>query len=93
MFQVIWERGALDHVGARWAAAEGAERLGIGNAFIRMTQQLRTDPYAQSESRPDGRRIMLDAPLGIRFSVDDDSQTVQVEELWVFPKRHRPENS
>jgi hypothetical protein len=84
MFQVIFSRAALDEVGAQWAGAEDDRRLEIGAAFQQIIHQLGTDPYDQSESRGANRRIMLIAPLGVSFEVDDASQTVNVFTLWVF---------
>jgi hypothetical protein len=84
MFQVIFSRAALDEVGAQWAGAEDDGRLAIGSAFQQIIQQLRTDPYGESESRGDNRRIMFVAPIGVTFEVDDASQNVNVFSLWVF---------
>jgi hypothetical protein len=84
MFQVIFSRASLDEVGAQWAGADDEGRLAIGTAFQQIIHQLRTDPYGESESRADNRRIMFVAPIGVSFEVDDVNQIVNVFTLWVF---------
>jgi hypothetical protein len=59
---VIFSRASLDEVGAQWAGADDEGRLAIGTAFQRIINQLRTDPYGESESREDNRRIMIKGP-------------------------------
>ncbi len=71
-------------MGAQWAGADDDGRLAIGTAFQQIIQQLRTDPYGESESRADNRRIMFVPPIGVTFEVDDANQTVNVFSLWVF---------
>ncbi len=87
MFRVRWERRALDELARLWTQADSARRAAITAASHAIDQQLRSDPFGQSESRPGGRRILLVSPLGITFRIEADGQTISVLRVWLFRKR------
>src|SRR5437868_15417868 len=87
MFRVRWEKTALNELSTLWMAADSMMRQQITTATHQIDQQLRGDPLGQSESRPDGRRILFASPLGITFRVEPDGQMVSVLRVWLF-RRH-----
>jgi hypothetical protein len=87
MYRVVWLQGALNHVTTAWLNADPALRRAITAAVHRVDQQLRTDPFGTSESRPEGRRITFVAPLGITFRVQPGSRSVSIVRVWVVKKR------
>jgi len=87
MFRVRWEETALNELAALWLAANAALRQAITTASSQIDQLLQTDPLGQSESRPDGRRILFVSPLGITFRIEEDGETVSVLRIWLFRRR------
>lgn len=87
MFGVRWEETALDQLAELWTAADSGLRQTITATAAQIDRQLQTDPLGPSESRPEGRRILLLAPLGILFRMEADGQTVSVLRVWLFRKR------
>jgi hypothetical protein len=49
-----------------------------------MEQALAQDPLAADESREAGRRVLLDAPLGITYRVDPGNCTAKVLRVWCY---------
>jgi plasmid stabilization system protein ParE len=87
MFRVEWLQTALNQLTSIWTDADSVVRQAITAAGNRIDQQLQSDPYSGSESRPGGRRIAFVSPLGILFRVEQDGQTVTVLRVWLFRKR------
>jgi hypothetical protein len=73
-----------------WMQADSAQRQAITAASHAIAQQLQNDPLGQSESRPNGRRVLFVSPLGITFRLEEDGQTVSVLRIWQFRKRGQP---
>lgn len=90
MFRVRWKRSAVNELANLWTQANAVQRQAITGASHRIDQQLQADPYAESESRPGGRRILLVAPLGVTFRIEADGQTVSVLRVWLFRKHGQP---
>jgi hypothetical protein len=86
MFKVRWEKIAMNALAALWLQAPPLRRK-ITEATHQIDQQLHTDPLENSESRPDGRRILFVPPLGILHKIEADEQTVSVLRVWGFGKR------
>lgn len=87
MFRVHWVPAALDELTAIWMKADTPLRQAITAATHAIDEQLRMDPIGSSESRPEGRRVLLVAPVGVTFRVDVRRRTVLVVRAWVFRRR------
>ena len=88
MFRVRWRKRALDRLTALWTQADSATRKALTHASDAIDRQLAEDPYAQSESRPKGRRIAFDWPLAAYFRVEADGRTVTVLQVHTFRKHN-----
>jgi len=87
MFRVRWKRSAVNELANLWIRADSVQRQAITTASHLIDQRLQADPYAEGESRPGGRRVLLVAPLGITFRIEADGQTVSVLCVWLFRQR------
>ncbi len=63
MFRVEWIQEALDELMLIWMQADAALREAITRATNAIDQELRSDPYRQSESRGDEERVLFVYPL------------------------------
>ncbi len=85
-FTVLWTPVAEQRLAAIWSDA-GDRNLVTQVASI-IDQTLRTDPEEAGESRSEGQRILLEAPLGVLFTVSPDDRKVFVLTCWrVSPRR------
>jgi hypothetical protein len=66
---------------------QASDREAITAAVRRIDQRLRHDPEDQGESRDQGRRILLETPLGVTVTVQPDDRTVSVLTVWHFDRR------
>jgi plasmid stabilization system protein ParE len=82
MFTVRWKRTALDRLTELWLDAE--DRNAINEAVSQIDEALSRNPSGAGESRTDTIRVMFEAPLGVFFEVNHDSQDVYVLRVWVF---------
>ena len=89
MFQVEWLESALNELARLWTQADSQLRKDITQATRQSDVLLQQDPIGNSESRPNGRRILFVSPLGIIFRIEPDGQTVTVLRVWTFPRRKR----
>jgi hypothetical protein len=89
MFQVRWQRRALDELTSYWLQADSAVRRDITRACEAIDQRLRDDPLNEGESRLGSRRITFEAPLAIVFRVVGSRRTVLVLEVRLFQPRGR----
>ena len=64
MFRVEWVQSAHDELTAIWVQADSTLRPAITAAANHIDLLLRADPFSDSESRPEGRRILFVAPFG-----------------------------
>jgi plasmid stabilization system protein ParE len=81
-FTVLWDPEAEQELAAIWVAA--ADRAAVTAATDEIDRLLRTNPEQRGESRDDGRRILLVAPLGVLFRVLPDDRVVRVLQVWSF---------
>jgi plasmid stabilization system protein ParE len=86
-FNVTWAKSAEDDLASLWTDAAPEDRQGITSAANAIDQELRTDPQEVGESRPNGRRILFEAPLAVVFQVRDQARTVIVLKVWRFSGR------
>jgi hypothetical protein len=87
MFRVVWLETALNELAAAWTSADSAQRQAIAAASHRIDQLLRSNPYNQGESRPQGQRIMFQPPLGLTFEVRPQTGEVRVLPVWIVRPR------
>jgi plasmid stabilization system protein ParE len=90
IFRVEWVQTALNQLTTIWMSADSAQRQAITAATHQIDQQLKANPYGPSESRPEGRRILFESPLGILFRIEADGKTVSVLQVWHFRKHSQP---
>ncbi len=77
-FTVVWKDAAQNRLAAVWVDADPADRPAITAAANAIDARLRTDPQSQGESRPRGRRILIELPLAAVFQVSEPDRMVTV---------------
>ncbi len=87
IYTVLWTRNAEQKLAAIWLAA--SDRAAVTAAAHRIDQLLRNDPDQQGESRDQGRRVLVDPPLGVMFRVQPDDRQVYVLSVWRIDKRSK----
>jgi plasmid stabilization system protein ParE len=90
MFRVEWIQSALNELAQIWNQGDSARRAAITTASHRIDQTLEQDPHHAGESRPGGRRVLFESPLGVLFRIEMDGQTVTVLRCWQFRRRTLP---
>lgn len=86
-YSVEWLPDAERELARIWLSA--ADRDAVTKAANWIDGQLRFDPATQGESRPNGRRILLAAPLGVVFRVVPLDRKVAVAHVWQFRSRSK----
>jgi hypothetical protein len=86
MFKPRWAKKAVDELARLWIKNHSFRNV-ITEAANQIDRHLAADPYAVSESRPHGRRILFRSPLGVLFRVESDERTVSVLHVWLFKQR------
>ena len=84
-YTVIWLRPAEAELARIWLGAD--DRDVISHATNGIDQLLKVQPHTAGESRSEGKRILLVAPLGVTFRVDEDDRLVRVADVWRFRTR------
>jgi hypothetical protein len=87
MFRVRWLDEADDQLAAIWMRVDSEKRRAVTEATNAIDRELKSDPFRQSESRENKRRVLFVPPLGIFFSVDTKRRVVRVVRVWYFPQR------
>jgi hypothetical protein len=90
MFRVAWLQSALDELADLWTRATSAERQAVTAAVHVVEQRLRTDPAAEGESRPKGRRFTFVPPVAVTFRVNPDENTVTVIHVRLYRRKMPP---
>jgi hypothetical protein len=81
-FQVLWAPEAEEELAGIWLSA--TDRNAITVAAHLIDSALRTKPEDAGESREEGRRILLQPPLGVVFIVSAEDCRVSVLSVWHF---------
>ncbi len=81
-YHVRWLPRAEQELAALWL--DTLRRAAVTRAAQLLDQQLAQAPGHLGESRPRGRRVHFEAPLGILFRVLEDVQEVEVIHVWEF---------
>ena len=84
MFRVDWLEEAIDELATIWMRADSDKRGAVTEASSAIDRELQSDPFRQSESRDDGRRVLFVPPLGAFFRVDMQHRIVWVGHVWHF---------
>jgi plasmid stabilization system protein ParE len=81
-YTVVWKPEAQRRLANLWLNA--ADRRAVTAAADAIDKKLLTDPGTQGESRPGGRRILMESPLGVLFKVSEQDRIVTVLTVWRF---------
>jgi hypothetical protein len=87
-YTVIWGPTAERNLDAIGLGA--SDQSAVVQAALALDQRLRTDPANEGESRPGGRRVAFEPPLGILFRIDEPNRLVRVLRAWRVGPRPRP---
>jgi hypothetical protein len=87
MFRVQWLRQADDELARIWTEADASLRQAITVAADALDEQLRADPFRQSESRGGEERVLFVYPLAVQVEVDVQQSVVWVLHVWRFRRR------
>ena len=83
-FSVVWLPVAEQQLAEVWVRA--SDKAAVTNATSEIDRVLRLNPDRVGESRPDGRRILLESPLGVVYRIDYTNAVVRVVSVWRFRK-------
>jgi len=72
----VYLRPAENHLANAWMTAP--DKAAVTAAANTIDDQLRRDPYANSESRSGDTRVMFVPPLGVAYDVNEDDCLVTV---------------
>ncbi len=81
-YTVVWIPSAEQDLAELWLIA--TDRAAVTQAANEIDRLLRHDPEQQGESRSDGVRVLLVAPLGVQFEVLSDDRLVRVLHVWDY---------
>jgi hypothetical protein len=87
MFRVEWLQEALDELTRIWLDADPSARKAITAATHTLDQELRFDPYRQSESRENDERVIFVYPLAAHIEIDLHQRIVWVLHVWRYRRR------
>ena len=79
-YTVVWTRNAEDLLAQVWLNA--SNRQEVRRATDEIDLLLHDDPELQGESRPNGRRMLLNNPVGVVYQVKPDDRVVEVLYVW-----------
>jgi hypothetical protein len=80
-FTVVWEKAAEARLASLWIASP-SERNTITARVAGLEAALRCDPLNVGESRGGNRRMVIDHPIAMRFTVSEPDRLVRVTAFW-----------
>lgn len=86
-YTVVWERSALGELANLWMAADSVVRAQISAATAELDRTLAIQPEIQGESRANGRRIVIAAPLVATFMILPPDRQVKVLAVHLMPSQ------
>jgi plasmid stabilization system protein ParE len=86
-FTVVWKPESERRLATIWADA--TDRNAVTRAAGAIDRALKSHPEDLGESRNKGRRIFLDAPLGVSFRVSPSDRMVTVLAVWAYERRSK----
>ena len=81
-YTVVWTPAAENQLAAVWVAS--ARQRAVTRAVEILDTRLAAGGPAVGESRSHGRRIAIEAPIGVIFEVDENTRTVRVGRVWEY---------
>lgn len=78
MFQVLWEKAALNELTALWLRADSVTRKSITAAVAVIDDRLKLDADTEGESRDGTQRLSFVPPLAVLFQVSEPDRSVTV---------------
>jgi hypothetical protein len=84
-FTVVWKPEAERRLATIWTDA--TDRNAVTRAAGAIDRVLKSHPENLGESRNKGRRIILEAPLGVAFRVSPSDRLVTVLTVWAYERR------
>ena len=87
MYTVGWVRSALNDLADIWNQADAGDRAAISSAANRIDRILNRTPNDQGESRPKGRRVLIESPLVVIFEIVEQDRFVKVLQVRRRKKR------
>ncbi len=79
-FHVVWAPIAEDRLAELWLASD--DRQQITEAANRIDELLAASPTGVGESRAGALRVMIESPLTVYYTVDEDGRLVTVKSIW-----------
>ncbi len=86
-FTVVWKPEAERRLATIWTNA--GDRNAIARAAGVIDRTLLSRPESVGESRNQGRRILLEPPLGVVYRVSPPDRTVTVLTVWAYERRSK----
>ena len=86
-YDLEWDPAAENELTNIWVPADSDLRLAVTQAAHVIDRLLTKDPLSQSESRPDGRRILFERPLAVTYEVIEESRLVRVLHVWRIKRK------
>jgi hypothetical protein len=85
MYKVGWAKSAQDELANMWTEADSTLRGAITAATGQIDVLLKNAPMDVGESRTPNRRIAFVHPIGLAFSVVDESnRRAKVLHVWLY---------
>jgi hypothetical protein len=81
-WRILWAPDAEQELTHIWLAAE--DRNLVSRVAREIDRQIEVAPLSAGESRPDGYRIVIVAPLGVIYVAYDIVRTASVLHVWRF---------
>jgi hypothetical protein len=81
-FTVIWLPDAEEELAALWLDAQ--YRNAVTRASEALERRLQSRAPECGESRPNGRRVDFEWPLGVLYRVDEARRTATVSHVWLY---------
>ncbi|MGE3809309.1 MAG: hypothetical protein AB7K24_31985 [Gemmataceae bacterium] len=86
-FTVIWRPSATNELADIWVKA--TDRRQITETTFAIDQELSVDPESKGEQFDEHRRILIDLPLAVMFTVSEQDRMVAVLQVRLIEKRQQ----
>jgi mRNA-degrading endonuclease RelE of RelBE toxin-antitoxin system len=84
-YTVTWKPEAERRLATLWMNA--SDRSAVTKAANEIDRRLRFGPEREGESRDQGRRVVLESPLGVLIKVEPQDRIVYVLTVWRLKER------
>jgi hypothetical protein len=84
-YTVLWVPAAEAALANIWLNAD--DRREISRAAHELEAALQRAPENEGESREEGRRVVLETPLGVKLRVFPQDRIVRILDVWHFDTR------